>query len=96
MINPETNPEHPGILLREQILKTYDLTVTDAAKLLGIHRVSLSFVLNGTCGITPDLCQRLAIVFKEDPEKWAILQAKHDVKEAGKKIETLKLKPFQS
>jgi addiction module HigA family antidote len=47
-------PVHPGIILREDVIKEYGLTVTDAAKLLGVTRVTLSDVLNGKASISSE------------------------------------------
>lgn len=53
------NPPHPGETLREDVLPALGLTVTQAAKELGINRVTLSRVLNGKAGISVDLALRL-------------------------------------
>ncbi len=53
------NPPHPGETFREDVLPALDLTVTQAAKELGINRVTLSRVLNGKAGIRIDLALRL-------------------------------------
>ncbi len=53
------NPPHPGETFREDVLPAHDLTVTQAAKELGINRVTLSRVLNGKAGIRIDLALRL-------------------------------------
>lgn len=49
------NHPHPGELLREDVLKPLGVAVSDAAERLGMSRVSLSRVLNGRAGISPDL-----------------------------------------
>ena len=46
------NPPHPGLLIREDVLPELGLTVTEAAKQLGVSRVTLSRLLNGKTGIT--------------------------------------------
>lgn len=52
-------PPHPGETLREDILPALGLSVTEAARQLGISRVQLSRVLHGRAGITPELALRL-------------------------------------
>lgn len=55
------NPPHPAETLREDILPALGLTVSEAARQLGISRVALSRVLNGRAGISVDLARRLEI-----------------------------------
>lgn len=55
------NPPHPGETLREDILPALGLSVTDAARQLGVSRVALSRVLNGHAAISVDLARRLEI-----------------------------------
>lgn len=53
------NPPHPGDTLREDVLPTLGLTVTEAARQLGVTRVTLSRVLNGKAAISPEMALRL-------------------------------------
>jgi addiction module HigA family antidote len=53
------NPPHPGETLREDVLPALSLTVTDAARQLGITRTALSRILNGHAGISPDMARRI-------------------------------------
>lgn len=53
------NPPHPGETLREDVLPALGLTVTEAARQLGVSRVSLSRMLNGKAAISPDMALRL-------------------------------------
>lgn len=53
------NPPHPGLTLRDDVLPALGLSVTDAAAALGVSRVSLSRVLNGAAGISPEMALRL-------------------------------------
>jgi len=55
------NPPHPGEALREDVLPALGLTVTEAARQLGVSRVALSRVLNGRAAITPELARRLSL-----------------------------------
>ncbi|MBX3707369.1 MAG: HigA family addiction module antidote protein [Pseudomonadales bacterium] len=52
------NPPHPGEVLRELCLAPLDLTVTDAAEALGVSRKTLSAILNGRAGISPEMAIR--------------------------------------
>ena len=71
------NPPHPGLVIREYL---NDVTVSDAAKHLGITRTSLSRILNGKTGISPLMAIKLETAFGGIPaESWLALQAKYDL-----------------
>ncbi len=59
MIRPMYNPPHPGFILRDDILPSMGLTVTEAAEQLGVTRSTLSRVLNGRSAISPEMALRL-------------------------------------
>jgi len=73
------NPPHPGETIRELCLKPLGLTVTDAAKGLGVSRKTLSALLNGRFGISPEMAIRLSKAFGGSPESWLIQQAQYDL-----------------
>ncbi len=73
------NPPHPGETIRELCLKPLGLTVTDAAKGLGVSRKTLSSLLNGRFGISPEMAIRLSKAFGSSPESWLIQQAQYDL-----------------
>ena len=73
------NPPHPGETIRELCLKPLGVTVTDAAKGLGVSRKTLSSLLNGRFGISPEMAIRLSKAFGGSPESWLIQQAQYDL-----------------
>ena len=73
------NTPHPGETIRELCLKPLGLTVTDAAKGLGVSRKTLSSLLNGRFGISPEMAIRLSKAFGGSPESWLIQQAQYDL-----------------
>lgn len=75
------NPPHPGEVLREYL---GDMTVTSAAKQLGVGRVTLQRVVTGAAGISPDMAYRLGAAFGTSPELWAGMQLQFDLHQAGK------------
>ena len=89
------NPPHPGEVLREYL---GDITVTEAAVKLGVNRVTLSRIVTGSCGVSPDMAYRLADAFGTSPELWAGMQLQYDLYQAGKvkrpKIERLGAEPW--
>ena len=82
------NPPHPGLLIRDDILPELGLTVTEAAKQLGISRVTLSRLINGKTGITADMALRLQLWLGEDSPSagsWLRHQATYDLWQAEQK-----------
>ena len=75
------NPPHPGEALREYL---GDMTVTEAAGLLGVNRVTLSRVVTGASGISPDMAFRLGDAFGTSAELWAGMQMQYDLYQASK------------
>jgi len=76
------NPAHPGEVLREYL---GEMTVTAAAQCLGVTRVALSRILNGSSGISADMALRLEAALGTSAQMWADMQAKHDVDRARQK-----------
>ncbi len=73
------NPPHPGELLRQLCLEPLNLTVTDAARSLGVSRKALSGILNGRAGISPEMAVRLSIAFDTSAESWLNQQLQYDL-----------------
>jgi len=79
------NPPHPGELLKEDVLPELDVTVTEAANQLGVTRVTLSRIINGKAGISPDMALRLAAWLNSSPESWLNMQLAYDLWQARQK-----------
>jgi len=77
------NPPHPGETLREDILPALGLTVTEAARQLGITRTALSRILNGHAGISPEMARRIEAWLGPDrggrAEVWLGMQVDYDL-----------------
>lgn len=73
------NPPHPGEVLRELCIEPLGISVTDAAKALGISRKTLSTILNGHAGISPEMAIRLSIAFDTSAESWLNQQSQYDL-----------------
>lgn len=76
------NPPHPGEVLKELCLEPLELSVTAAAKALGVSRKTLSTILNGHAGISPEMAVRLSIAFGTSSESWMNQQAQYDLWQA--------------
>ena len=73
------NPPHPGEVLRELCLEPLGLSVTAASKALGVSRKTLSAVLNGKAGISPEMAIRLSIAFDTSAESWLNQQSQYEL-----------------
>jgi addiction module HigA family antidote len=80
------NPPHPGEVLKEFCLEPLDLSVTRAAEALGVSRKTLSAILNGRAGISPEMALRLSKAFGTTPESWLNQQMHYDLWVTEKQI----------
>lgn len=78
---PMKNPPHPGRGLRQDSTEA-GLSVTAAARQLGVARVTLSRVLNGQAGISPEMALKLEAVGWSNADFWMCLQAAYDLAQA--------------
>ncbi len=79
---PMKNPAHPGVSVKENYVEGYGLTVTEAARILGVARVTLSRVLNGHSGISPEMAIRLEKAGWSNADFWMRRQAAYDLAQA--------------
>lgn len=86
------NPPHPGEVLRELCLEPLGLSVTDAAQALGVSRKTLSAILNGNAGISPEMAVRLSIAFDTSAESWLSQQSEYELWQAEKRRKDLHVK----
>ena len=73
------DPPHPGAFIRRQCLEPLGLTVTEVAKGLAVSRNTLSLLLNGRLGISPEMAIRLSAAFGSSPESWLQQQLQYDL-----------------
>jgi addiction module HigA family antidote len=85
------NPPHPGEVLRDLCLEPLELSITDAAAALGVSRKTLSAILNGRAGISPEMAIRLSIAFNTTPESWLNQQSQYDLWVARKGLPKMKV-----
>lgn len=71
---PMKNPPHPGRIVRNQCLEPLNLTVTRGAEVLGVSRKTLSELINGHAGISPEMAIRLSKAFGSSAEMWLRMQ----------------------
>ncbi len=85
------NPPHPGEIIRELCLEPLGISVTEAAKALGVSRKTLSAILNGRAGISPEMAVRLSIAFDTSAESWMNQQVQFDLWKAEQHRKELKV-----
>ena len=90
------NPPHPGEVLRELCLEPLGVTVTAAARSLGVSRKAFSELLNGKSGISPEMAVRLSIAFDTTPESWLIQQMHYDLWRAEQKRQSLHVERIEA
>ena len=73
------NPPHPGEILRELCLEPLGISITAAAESLGVTRKTLSSIINGRAGISPEMAIRLSIAFETSAESWLNQQSQYDL-----------------
>ena len=81
---PMESPPHPGEIIRNDCLAPLGLTITRAAKGLGVSRKHLSELVNGRAGISPNMAIRLSKAFGGSPESWLRQQMQYDLRQAEK------------
>lgn len=73
------DPPHPGEIIKELCLEPLGLTVTRAAEALGVSRKTLSAIVNGQAGISPEMAIRLSMAFDTSAESWLNQQTQYDL-----------------
>jgi addiction module HigA family antidote len=86
------NPPHPGEVLRELCLEPLGLSVTEAATALGVSRKTLSSIVNGRAGISPEMAVRLSLAFGTSSESWLNQQLQYDLRQAGQRRRELRVR----
>jgi addiction module HigA family antidote len=90
------DPPHPGEIIKELCLEPLGLSVTDAAKGLGVTRKALSELLNGHAGVSPEMAIRLEQAFGSTAETWLKMQLEYDLWQAKQRAGNLKVTRFAS
>lgn len=91
---PMKNPPHPGRIVRQDCIEPLGLTVTSAAKVLGVSRQALNNLVNGKAGISPEMALRLSKAFGSTPETWLQLQLAYGLAEARKHEDEIQVQRY--
>jgi addiction module HigA family antidote len=85
---------HPGAVIRQKCLDPNKLSVTEAARILGVDRQTLSNLLNGRSGLSPEMAIRLEKAFGSTARQWLIYQLDFELAEVMKRAESIVVEPF--
>ncbi len=89
-------PLHPGEIVKDALIDGPGLSVTEAANKLGVSRTSLSRLLNGHAGISPEMALRLSKLLKTSIEMWINIQAQYDTWKISRISHKIKVKPLKA
>jgi len=88
-------PPHPGGFIRRQIVEPLGLSVTEAAKVLGVSRSALSNLFNGNADLTGDMAMRVEKAFGADMETLMRMQLSFDLAEARKREREIHVRRYR-
>ena len=89
------NPPHPGEVIKGLWLDPMGVTITEAAKAIGVSRKTLSKIINKKAGISPEMALRLSIALGSSPESWLKHQMSFDLWKVKKNREQLDVQPLK-
>ncbi len=92
---PMKNPPHPGHSIRDACLDPLGLSVTDGAKVLGVARHTLSRVLNGQAGISPEMAIRLEKAGWSNADHWLRVQGAYDLAQARRNQDDIRVRRYR-
>ena len=91
---PMKNPPHPGRSIKDACLEPLELTVTQGASVLGVARHTLSRVINGQAGISPEMAIRLEKAFGGSADSWLRMQTAYDLAQARKHEDEIEVQRY--
>ena len=92
---PMCNPPHLGEVIRSEIIEANALTVTHAAKILGVSRQALSGLLNAKVDLTGDMALRIEKAFGPKMEALMGMQSAHDISQARRRANKIRVRRYQ-
>src|SRR2546426_12161878 len=89
------NPPHPGAFIRTEILGPLELTVTAAARVLGVSRPTLSSLLNGQADLSGEMALRLEKAFGVRMDTLLRMQASYDIVRMRQRAKSIRVRPYR-
>lgn len=90
---PMKYPPHPGRSIKDACLDPLGLSITEGARRIGVARHSLSRVIHGHAGISPEMAIRLEKMGWSDADSWVRMQAAYDLARARKTQDRIRVEP---
>ena len=90
------NPVHPGAIVREDCLAELGMTVTAAARHLGVGRPALSALINEKASVSVEMAYRLSKAFGSTPDHWLRMQLAHDLAKSRGLAQTIKVERLRT
>jgi len=87
-------PPHPGEIIKELCIEPLGLSITASAEALGVSRKTLSSIINGKAGVSPEMAVRLSIAFNTSSQSWLNQQTQYDLWQAETRREQLQVTPL--
>ena len=88
------NPAHPGGFVKSEIVEALGLSVTDAARMLGVTRPALSALLNERASLSPEMALRIEKVFDVSMDTLMRMQTSHEIARIRSREREIQLVPF--
>lgn len=89
-----SHPVHPGAAIRYEIIEPNQLTVTEAARILGVTRPALSALLNERASLSPEMALRIEKAFGLSMETLLVMQAGYDIAQVRKRAADIHVSPY--
>jgi antitoxin HigA-1 len=93
-IMPMHTPVHPGVILKHDCIDAVGLSITEAARVLGVTRQTLSRVINAQTALSPEMAIRVSKAFGSTPEHWLRLQLAYDVAQMRDKADRIQVQRY--
>jgi len=90
------NPPHPGVFLKEEVIDSLNLTVTNASRILGVTRPAVSRLLNGRASLSPEMALRFEKAFGLKMDTLLRMQTSYDIAQARKAANKIKVERYQA
>jgi addiction module HigA family antidote len=87
-------PAHPGPFIRMEVIEPLDLSVTEAAKILGVARPALSALLNGRAALSPKMALRIEKAFGPKMDTLLQMQTAYEVAKVRERERDIKVKRY--
>ena len=95
-IKVNMTPSHPGDFIRTEVVEELGLTITKAAKILGVRRATLSDLLNGNAALSPEMALRIEKAFDVSMDMLLRMQAWYDATQMRARANEISVQRYES